>query len=88
MGMEARVVLDVLAIFDAASIDVWVEGGWGIDALLGSQHRDHGRPGPPGPARRRRLIPAGGPAHRVLERPTQPGNLPDVLTDMGLWRSW
>lgn len=42
MGMEARDVLEVLAIFDAASIDVWVEGGWGIDALLGSQHRDHG----------------------------------------------
>ena len=27
--------------FDAAGIDYWIGGGWGIDALLGTQTRDH-----------------------------------------------
>lgn len=40
--MEARDVLDILAMFERAAIDVWVEGGWGVDALLGAQNRDHG----------------------------------------------
>lgn len=42
MGMEARDVLEVMDLFRHAHIDVWVEGGWGIDALLGQQNRDHG----------------------------------------------
>lgn len=42
MVMEARDVLDILTMFEHAGIDVWVEGGWGIDALLGAQNRDHG----------------------------------------------
>ncbi|WP_426572161.1 nucleotidyltransferase domain-containing protein [Aquihabitans sp. McL0605] len=42
MGMEARDVLDIIAMFERAEIGVWVEGGWGIDALLGHQNRDHG----------------------------------------------
>ena len=42
MAMEARDVLDVLSVFDQAGIESWVEGGWGIDALLGVQNRDHG----------------------------------------------
>lgn len=40
--MEARDVIDVVLLFEQAGIDIWVEGGWGIDALLGSQTRDHG----------------------------------------------
>lgn len=35
---------DVLAIVDllaAAGVRAWVDGGWGIDALLGEQTRDH-----------------------------------------------
>lgn len=37
-------VLDVLAAFDAGGIDYWVDGGWGIDALLGRQTREHRDP--------------------------------------------
>jgi lincosamide nucleotidyltransferase A/C/D/E len=36
---------DVLAVLDAldrASIESWLDGGWGIDALLGEQTRPHG----------------------------------------------
>src|SRR5262249_26092091 len=33
---------DILLLFEQAGIDHWVEGGWGIDALLGAQNRDHG----------------------------------------------
>lgn len=40
--MEARDVIEILRMFETASVDVWVEGGWGIDALLGAQNRDHG----------------------------------------------
>jgi lincosamide nucleotidyltransferase A/C/D/E len=40
--MEARDVLDVLAILHEAGIEeIWLDGGWGIDALLGGQERDH-----------------------------------------------
>jgi len=42
MGMEARDVIDIVTMFDQEDIAVWVEGGWGIDALLGMQNRDHG----------------------------------------------
>jgi len=42
MVMEACDALEILSLFERANIDVWVEGGWGVDALLGSQMRDHG----------------------------------------------
>jgi lincosamide nucleotidyltransferase A/C/D/E len=42
MAMEARDVLDILRMFEEAQIETWIEGGWGIDALLGAQNRDHG----------------------------------------------
>lgn len=42
MAMEARDVIDIVLMFEQANIEVWVEGGWGIDALLGAQNRDHG----------------------------------------------
>lgn len=35
---------DVLAVLDAleqAGVRVWVDGGWGVDALLGEQTREH-----------------------------------------------
>ena len=42
MVMEARDVLDVLAVLEEAGIDrLWIDGGWGVEALLGAQHRDH-----------------------------------------------
>jgi lincosamide nucleotidyltransferase A/C/D/E len=37
-GVDVRGVLDML---QAAGIAVWVDGGWGIDALLGRQTREH-----------------------------------------------
>jgi lincosamide nucleotidyltransferase A/C/D/E len=39
--LSASHLLDVLHVLDAAGIAVSVEGGWGVDALLGRQTRDH-----------------------------------------------
>ncbi|WP_405724225.1 amino acid transporter [Streptomyces sp. NBC_00028] len=39
--MTADDVLFVLALLKRAEADVWVGGGWGIDALIGEQTRDH-----------------------------------------------
>ncbi|MFE6157627.1 nucleotidyltransferase domain-containing protein [Streptomyces sp. NPDC056486] len=39
--MTADDVLFVLTQLQRAKVDVWVGGGWGIDALLGEQTRDH-----------------------------------------------
>jgi lincosamide nucleotidyltransferase A/C/D/E len=34
-------VIEVLEVLGAADIPVWVDGGWGIDALVGEQTRAH-----------------------------------------------
>ncbi|MEV5611530.1 amino acid transporter [Streptomyces sp. NPDC052225] len=39
--MTAEEVLSVLARLRQAGTDVWIGGGWGIDALIGEQTRDH-----------------------------------------------
>jgi lincosamide nucleotidyltransferase A/C/D/E len=39
--MQAQDVLAVIDQLDAANIPVWIDGGWGIDALLGAEHRPH-----------------------------------------------
>ena len=39
--MRAADVLDVLDRLDAAGLEWWVDGGWGVDALLGHQTRPH-----------------------------------------------
>ena len=39
--MEADAVLEVLTKLEDASVRVWLDGGWGVDALLGEQTRDH-----------------------------------------------
>ena len=39
--MTAESVVEVLAFLDAAAIEVWLDGGWGVDALLGEQSRSH-----------------------------------------------
>lgn len=39
--MTADDVIEVLGRFRSAGIDVWVEGGWGVDALLREQTRRH-----------------------------------------------
>ena len=40
--MRAPDVLNVLARLDEAGVPVWVDGGWGVDALLACQTRSHG----------------------------------------------
>ncbi|MCD7440611.1 amino acid transporter [Streptomyces lincolnensis] len=39
--MTADDVLSVLALLRQAGADVWIGGGWGIDALVGEQTREH-----------------------------------------------
>jgi len=39
--VNADDVLEVLDRLDAARIEWWVDGGWGVDALLGEQTRPH-----------------------------------------------
>lgn len=38
---EADVVA-LLSLFEREGIEFWIDGGWGIDALLGRQTREHG----------------------------------------------
>jgi lincosamide nucleotidyltransferase A/C/D/E len=39
--MTSAAVLEFLDLMEASSIDVCLDGGWGIDALLGEQTREH-----------------------------------------------
>lgn len=39
--MSAELALAVLAHLDAAGIEAWVDGGWAVDALLGTETRPH-----------------------------------------------
>lgn len=39
--MEAQDVIDLYTLFEKNSITLWIDGGWGIDALLGKQTRPH-----------------------------------------------
>ncbi|WP_406134605.1 nucleotidyltransferase domain-containing protein [Streptomyces sp. NBC_01089] len=39
--MTAEDVLSVLALLRRAEVEVWIGGGWGIDALVGEQTRHH-----------------------------------------------
>ncbi|HEY1094118.1 MAG TPA: hypothetical protein VGE61_05410 [Glycomyces sp.] len=39
--MDSDNALALLAVIGDAGLDVWVGGGWGIDALLGEQTRPH-----------------------------------------------
>ncbi|NNN38310.1 amino acid transporter [Streptomyces sp. S3(2020)] len=39
--MSADEVLFVLDVLRRARVEVWVGGGWGVDALVGEQTRDH-----------------------------------------------
>jgi lincosamide nucleotidyltransferase A/C/D/E len=38
-GRDVREIVDAL---EAAGVPVWVDGGWGVDALLRRQTREHG----------------------------------------------
>jgi lincosamide nucleotidyltransferase A/C/D/E len=39
--IKAADVVEILGWLGAASADVWLDGGWGVDALVGEQTREH-----------------------------------------------
>jgi len=39
--MDASSLLAVIGQLQADGISVWIDGGWGVDALLGHQTREH-----------------------------------------------
>lgn len=39
--MNAETVVEILETLASAGVDAWVDGGWGVDALLGRQTRPH-----------------------------------------------
>jgi lincosamide nucleotidyltransferase A/C/D/E len=40
--MPADHVVEVYDLLEGHGIKIWVDGGWGVDALLGEQTREHG----------------------------------------------
>src|SRR5262245_48523814 len=41
MTMTAADVVEILEWLEEGNADVWLDGGWGVDALLGQQTREH-----------------------------------------------
>lgn len=39
--MKADMVIELYKLFKDNDIEVWLDGGWGVDALLGEQTRPH-----------------------------------------------
>ena len=39
--MSAKAAVKLLQLFEDAGIDVWLDGGWAVDAALGEQTRPH-----------------------------------------------
>jgi lincosamide nucleotidyltransferase A/C/D/E len=39
--MTAADVIEVLQCLERAGVSVWIDGGWGVDALVGAQTREH-----------------------------------------------
>lgn len=39
--MSSDSLVELLGLFEGAGIKVWLDGGWGVDALLGRQTRSH-----------------------------------------------
>ena len=39
--MQEREVIDFYRAMEQSDITVWIDGGWGVDALLGRQTRVH-----------------------------------------------
>src|SRR5215211_6569741 len=39
--MRADDVIELYQLFEHNGVTVWVDGGWGVDALLGKQTRSH-----------------------------------------------
>jgi lincosamide nucleotidyltransferase A/C/D/E len=41
LPMAAGHLIQLLREIEEAGIEVWLDGGWGVDALLGEQRREH-----------------------------------------------
>jgi lincosamide nucleotidyltransferase A/C/D/E len=39
--MTSAALVELIRLFEAAGIEVWLDGGWGVDALLAEQTRPH-----------------------------------------------
>ncbi|RJP64294.1 MAG: amino acid transporter [Candidatus Abyssobacteria bacterium SURF_17] len=39
--MTASDVVEIITVLDRARVDVWLDGGWGVDALVRRQTRSH-----------------------------------------------
>jgi lincosamide nucleotidyltransferase A/C/D/E len=39
--MAAEQVLEILEVLDTLGVEYWLAGGWGVDAVVGSQTRSH-----------------------------------------------
>jgi len=39
--MTAKALVVLLKVFEEASLEVWLDGGWAVDAVLGKQTRPH-----------------------------------------------
>jgi lincosamide nucleotidyltransferase A/C/D/E len=39
--VDARSVVEIMELLEAAGVACWLDGGWGVDALLGEQSRPH-----------------------------------------------
>ena len=39
--MTSRTLVELLQLIEDAQIPIWLDGGWGVDALLGAQTRTH-----------------------------------------------
>ena len=42
MAVSSTDVIELIGLLEDADVTVWVDGGWGVDALLGEQTRAHG----------------------------------------------
>lgn len=39
--IQSSDVIEIVRLFESNAVDVWLAGGWGVDALLGEQPREH-----------------------------------------------
>lgn len=42
MEMKADDVVSIYMALDSAGVKTWIDGGWAVDALIGTQTRSHG----------------------------------------------
>jgi lincosamide nucleotidyltransferase A/C/D/E len=39
--MTSSALVELLRLIEAGEVEIWLDGGWGVDALLGAQTRPH-----------------------------------------------